>query len=606
MDAGNRFWCGVFHSTETTPGTFPGWLLHALGYLYTVSLYRATHQSCHKSNLAAAIVLALISICTVTLAQDIEKIGKEKFITIKGGVNAGAGFVEPGNHTATDPMMVNLSGNLDINLLGIIDAPFSIYLSSKNKTFQQPSFSQFGLSPRYKSVTAHVGYRNLSFTPYTLSGMTFLGGGMEYAPKDGPFRIILMSGRLRKEISTGDGAYYNPPGYERWGGGAFVNVGSRDHQYGLALFRAWDKVRQLIQQDSGFINPQENLVIGLNTSQNIAGKITFSADYTISMITANTFAEPGSEQRLRLPDFLIQTNASTHKAGALNLKAGTNIGQTSLSLVYRRIDPGFASFGCSYVSTDLQEWLAEFSTGISANKISITGELGVERNNLSRLQSSTTKRVIGSVNLNFTAGRNMTGSLNYSNFSSSSNPGIVQLADSFRYIQTTRNIAGSLNYSFPGDVQKSMAGLTFSLQDASTLNYFGTEKETDGNQFYSAALFMRTSFTNSKLSLTGNFNWSSFVMREGNVLSAGPSLTCGKTFLQDKMAATANYGYSLSRETGRNITIHSFRATFAYKAGKAGTFNLYSAIIFRRSGNEPAGRSDGPEIRTTISYAYSF
>lgn len=556
--------------------------------------------------MAAAFVLVLISICTVTLAQDIEKIGKGKFITIKGGLNTGAGYFEPGNRTANDPMMYNLSGNLDINLLGIIDAPFSIYLGSRNKTFQQPSFSQFGLSPRYKSFTAHMGYRNLSFTPYTLSEMTFLGGGMEYAPKDGPFRIILMSGRLRKEISTSDGAYYNPPGYERWGCGVNVTAGSRDHQYGLAVFRAWDKVRQLIGQDSGFIDPQENLVIGIHTSQSIAGKITLSADYTLSLITGNIYAAAESEKHSQLPEFLIRTNASTRKAGAIHLKAGTNLGRSGLAIIYRRVDPGFASFGCSYVSNDLQEWLAELSTSISGNKISISGQLGVERNNLSRLQSSTTKRVIGSVNMNFAAGKNMTGSINYSNFSSSSNPGYIQLTDSFRYIQTTRNIAGSLNYSFPGEARKSMAGLTFSLQDASTLNYFATEKETDDDQFYSAALFMRTSFTKSKLSLTGNFNWSSFIMKDGNVLSAGPSVTCGKTFLQNKITFSASYGYSLSREAGRNITIQSFRATCSYKAGKAGSFNLYSAITHRNSVNEPPLKINGPEIRTVISYAYSF
>ncbi len=606
MDTRNRLWYGEFHSKESNPGASKDGLLHGFVHPFTLTENRTLQYISERIRKVSACVWVMLSICTVTLSQDLEKIGKEKIISIKGGINASAGFFETGSSTTSDPMMYNLSGNLDINLLGIIDAPFSMYLGSRNKTFQQPSFRQFGLSPRYKNLTAHMGYRNLSFSPYTLSGMTFLGGGMEYAPKDGPFRIILMTGRLRKEISTSDGAYYNPPGYERWGCGVNVTAGGRDHQYGLAVFRAWDKVRKLIQQDSGFINPQENLVIGLSTSQSIAGKLTFSADYTISMITGNTYDEKGSEQRLLLPDFLIRTNASTRKAGALNLKAGTNINRTTLSLMYRRIDPGFESFGCTYLSNDLQEWLAELSTGLFGNKISFSGEMGVERNNLSRLQNSTTKRVIGSVNLNIAAGKDMTGSINYSNFSSSSNPGMVQLADSFRYIQTTRNVAGSLNYSFPGEARKSIAGVTFSLQNANTLNYFGTEKETDDNQFYSAALFMRTSFTNSKLSLIGNFNWNSFIMKEGKMRAAGPSITCGKTFLHDKMTVSANYGYILSRETGRNITIHSFRATCIFKAGKAGTINFYSALTHRKSNSQFSGMYYGPEIRTVISYAYSF
>ena len=57
----------------------------------------------------------------------------------------------------------------------------------------------------------------MSFSPYTLSGHEFLGGGVELTPDKIPFKFSAMYGRLQK--ATEPDTLSGDPSYKRMGGG---------------------------------------------------------------------------------------------------------------------------------------------------------------------------------------------------------------------------------------------------------------------------------------------------------------------------------------------------------------------------------------------------
>ena len=101
-----------------------------------------------------------------------------------------------GGFSRRDPYNYSLSGNFSVRTLDL-ELPFSFYITNQNSDFRQP-FNQFGLSPKYKGVTAHLGFRSISWSNFSLAGHTFLGAGVEANP--GIFRLGFVYGRFRQAI----------------------------------------------------------------------------------------------------------------------------------------------------------------------------------------------------------------------------------------------------------------------------------------------------------------------------------------------------------------------------------------------------------------------
>src|SRR6187551_476853 len=112
--------------------------------------------------------------------QNLESIGKEKPLTVNGGISLNQIFYgSSGIESRRDPYSYFASGNINFNLYGW-SVPVSFSLSNQNVTYQQP-FNQYGIHPTYKWATAHIGYASMSFSPYTLSGHLFNGIGVALA-----------------------------------------------------------------------------------------------------------------------------------------------------------------------------------------------------------------------------------------------------------------------------------------------------------------------------------------------------------------------------------------------------------------------------------------
>jgi hypothetical protein len=210
-----------------------------------------------------------------------------------------------GIESRRDPFYWALNGNFNISVIGKFSCPFSFTITQQDKKFtdgldkfSQP-FNQFGLSPQYKWLTIHAGYRTMEFSEYSMSGSLFLGGGIEVKPKDGIISGSAGFGRMLKAIPVGgvDGVAVGLPAFERWGGAAKLKIGTEANFAELLYFRAEDNKNSIPFDTANNILPAENQIFGVTTKQKLTKNLDFEGSYHFSMYTKNTFEAPQSIER---------------------------------------------------------------------------------------------------------------------------------------------------------------------------------------------------------------------------------------------------------------------------------------------------------------------
>ncbi len=118
----------------------------------------------------AATIVLVFGIVSFSSAQDLSAVSIKKPLEMSGGINATTTFYNAvGIQPRRDPYFWMFNANLNLKLLGVIDAPFSATLTSQNKEFSQPG-NFTGISPKYKWITVHAGYRSLNFSQFSYSG----------------------------------------------------------------------------------------------------------------------------------------------------------------------------------------------------------------------------------------------------------------------------------------------------------------------------------------------------------------------------------------------------------------------------------------------------
>ena len=193
--------------------------------------------------------------------------------------------------------------------------PFSLtwYNHSKKGSFYQP-FNQFGISPTYKWLKVHLGYRNLTFSEFTLSGYTFLGAGVEATP--GKFRFGAVYGKFNQN-STYDLAMADSIENDADGMGGKSRVRNREplrRPFGAEDRGQYQAVRSAIHQP-GMPTPEQNVAFGLTSRFEITPKLLFSFDGSYSFYTKDLTLAPAdsiADAMLRFAGNLITVNNSAN------------------------------------------------------------------------------------------------------------------------------------------------------------------------------------------------------------------------------------------------------------------------------------------------------
>jgi hypothetical protein len=462
--------------------------------------------------------------------------------------------------------------------------PFSFVLSERERDFRQP-FNQFGISPRYKWATAHLGYRSMNLSRYTLAGRTFLGAGIELNP--GVFRLAAMYGRMERAVEEDTIRQYIIPSYERNGYAVKVGFGSDANFFDISYLRAKDDTSSLRTAPvAASVTPAENAVLAASMKFTFIPELSFDAETAASIFTRD-LRSPSLGIKNQIPGFLLDfytPNISTTLALAMRGGLNLSLGSFGLRLGYERIEPGFNSLGADYFNTDIENWTIAPRLSLLDRKLRLSGSIGIQHDNLLNQKLARTNRLIGSGSVGWSPNREFSIDADYTNYSTGQVAGRQRINDTV----AVRNVTQSATLSprlliEDGDMNHSFA-LVGGYQDFTDQNGFTGEltdnHSINGSLLYSlnllekaiaagaSILYARTTYAGGTSTVAGlNVNGSLGLLEE-NVLTLGASLGISRTALSGQTTGASTMlnesittGYRFTAHDQVNLTIYSTQSS---------------------------------------------
>jgi len=516
-------------------------------------------------------------------AQDLSAIDKKNILKTRGGVSVSTVFYDAdGIENRRDPFYWQLKANLNFSVAGIA-IPFSATFSQQENEFTQP-FNQVGISPKYKGVTVHAGYRSMSFSPYTLGGKIFLGGGVEIKPKDSWIQFSVLYGRFAKAVQTGgnDGTVVGIATYERWGYGGKVNLGNKKHSVALSIFRGRDDENSIVADSSNaYITPEENLVWSVYTKHKIAKKVTFDFEYAFSAYTLDT-----RNNNEVLDNFnyynnlgnLFTPNATTqyNKAIVTNLNYAQE--KYNLKFTYKRIDPEYMSMGTPFLNNDLENLTGAVAWKMFKKKFGVTTTAGFQRNNLDGLRATKETRLAMALNLTYSYKKKMNMSFNYANFKSDVKQQQFIEIDSLEFFQVTHNLSFRTNYKL-GNSKTTKSDIIFSTNYQLATDSYDSETTISNNN-----LGYKHVMKPIGLTLFASMNYNKSVFQGLQTDSYGPTFNASKKLLKKKIVLKFTYSTLFRRANKvKQNTISNFRIAAKYNYSRHHGIALNASLLDRKT-----------------------
>ena len=565
--------------------------------------------------LLLSIVVGL-SFCKVAYSQNLAAIGKEKPFSVSGGISLNQiGYAVHGIESRRDPYTYYASGNVNFSIYGW-SCPLSFSLSNQNTSFQQP-FNQYSLHPTYKWITGHAGYNSMSFSPYTVSGHMFLGGGIDLAP-EGKFKFSALYGRFLKAVepdSTNKNA--RTPAFERMGYGFKASYGDGKDFVNIITFHAADDKNSIryVPEDEGIL-PEENLVMSVGAGKTLFDHFLLKAELAASALSRDTRAQKDDQDHPLAKTKLLYTprlSSSYYKA----FKTSLNYQQDgyALGVAYERIDPQYRTLGAYYFNNDLESITANGAVAMLSGKVNVAASAGTQRDNLDRSKISTMRRLVGSMNISYAPSQKLNFVTSYSNFQTYTNirsqfVNINQLTpydnlDTLNYTQISQNATLTAMYMF-GKNEKKRQSLNCNLTFQDAADKQGNVYQNSGVRFYNINTAYSLSIVPQNMMVSASFN-STF--NEGANISSktlGPTAAVSKSFFEKKLRTTLSSSYNNTYSNGKKInTIMNGRLNGSMSIQKKHNLNLSLVVVKRESNTEGAAQAF-TEFTGTLGYSYSF
>jgi hypothetical protein len=546
---------------------------------------------------------------TESKAQDLNKIDVKKPLVITGGISASQTlYTSEGIKARRDPYYWLLSANLNINLFGLINVPLSGQLTQQNKSYTQP-FNQYGLSPTYKCWTAHLGYRSLQYSSYSVGGNQWYGAGLEYVGKKVPITASAFWGRFQRAVGafTQEGVVGGEYAFERYGLGAKIGYQGAGRSYSFVFFRAKDNASSLQRSFTDTVNlkPAENVVLSLLVKQPLHKKILLEVEYATSAYTINSYIDREQTDYLLInrTGTLFKYNASTQVNNALVSSLAWSQPKYQVKLAYKRIDPEYKTMGSVFLNNDVEDISAGVSWKMLKQRININTNYGVQRNNLDKKLTQEMFRNAFSSTLSASLTKKLGLSISYSNFMSetkfnntnltANQLSLNQSSDSLKYNQITESGNMGITYAF-GDSVKHSVNTTSAIQNAK-------DSKNNNSTFYNASVGYTLALPKRKFSCGINA-----IVTQSNMLTIksetfGPSLNISKIYFKTlRFSYSAMYASNYVKSSIVGYTLNHRFGTFVKikkTHGVSSDINFMSRTITQKTVKE---------IRASLVYTFSF
>jgi len=456
----------------------------------------------------ALLVLVPALLSGQSLDVDLSQLPAQKAFDLNGSLWMQSGFYQvSGIPARTNNFIWSMGAQATAEIYGVA-LPFAFTVGQFGNQFSRPTFGQFGVSPRYKWATAHLGHRNLTFSPYTLAGHTFLGAGVELNP--GKFRFAAMYGRFRSAEAGPPNLISILPSFRRTGYGVKIGTGSERNFVDLIVFRGQDAPATL-PDTLPAVRPAENLVLGLSSRIQLAGPLGFYLDIGGSAFTRDLQSRIFTGDSLSVDNYIPESLFTPRYSSRVNFAGKTGLRYSlprfQLGLEYERIDPEYESMGAFFFMNDLEQITLAPSFRFWKDRISVQGSGGLQRNNLLGNRSESTRRVIANTSLTYAeAGSPFGMNMSYSNFSINQTDGRLELSDTIRLTMVTQNVQISPYWNWADSLLARSLFFSASYQALNDRNPF-TREFTDMNTLFFTGMYSWTRlWSGLGLSLGANYN----------------------------------------------------------------------------------------------------
>lgn len=489
----------------------------------------------------------------VAQSQNLENIVKEKPLAFSSNISLQTQYYTVSGIEPRQPgFSYFLSGSPTLSVYGFA-IPLSFVLSNQQFAFQQP-FNQFGLTPQYKWVKVHAGYSSVQFSPFTVNGLRFLGGGLELNP--GKLRLGFMYGRLRRAVPENLSVQPNPenflyevpsPSYQRTGYAAKLGVGTANNYFDFIYFRGKDNVTSITPPTQGGVTPQSNGIVGISTQFTLFKKLQWKTDLGLSLFTRNMLSDSLALDSVvspwvkNLAGTLIDLNNSTYFALAGETSLNWQDKNYSLKLQYRRVEPDYQSMGAYYFQQDVEQYTFAPSFIFNQGKMVVSGSIGTQKDNLKKLKVFTADRLIGSANVAYNPSAAFGININYANFGFTQNPITTSISDSSAIRQVSHNLTISPRFMKANETFIHVISPTFTYGKLADLT---------------RAVLFKSDMTSKSVVLSYNLNWQpkqidfglsllylDVLIDAGKTSNLGADFNVNKNFMQGKAQANAGVSF---------------------------------------------------------------
>lgn len=539
--------------------------------------------------------------------QELSTLKDQKPFAINGSLGLSSSFYTvSGIPERQSPFSYGINANATLSVYGI-SMPFSFtwYNHSKKGNFYQP-FNQFGISPSYKWLKVHLGYRNLSFSEFTLNGYTFLGAGVEATP--GKFRIGAVYGKFNQNSTYNMAMVDSLPKLTRTGWAVKLGYGTAKRFVDLSVLRIGDNpnLYNAAAAQPGQPTPEQNIAFGLTSNFEITPKLLFTFDGSYSFYTKDRTMEAAdslTNNMLRFADNFITVNNSSQYFKAFKTSLSYKFTPTVISkLEYRRIDPGFRSMGSYFFNNDIEHITFNQSLALLQNKLMLRGSLGLQRDNLKKQKEQSSTRMIGSLSANWNIDQHWGVDAFFNNYSNSQRAYRQSLTDTIRVFHVNRTISLMPRFMKAGEKMSHMVMLNLSLTSLDERNKQSSDMvDTDT---YTAMLMYNLGHIPFRANLSSALNYIAMRNSSMNMQMYGGNLNISKTLLEDNLSITLgnNLMYNDMDENSSLIWNMSLNASYRFRQKHSIALN-FNAISNRFK--NPVNPSYH-ETRGEFSYVFTF
>jgi hypothetical protein len=540
-------------------------------------------------------------------------------IKINGGVSANSVFYNSNQRSSREPFTYMLQGNINISWLTFaIPISYSYSNQGSNLGYSVPfNFNRVALNPKYKWIQGHVGDVSMTFSPYTLSGHQFTGAGVELTPKS-PLKFSAMYGRLLKPVEF-ESDKRTIPSFKRMGYGAKISYEKEKYKFGLIGFYAKDDVNSIFYKSDSILKAQENLVISVETGVQITKSIKANVEYAATSITNDTRSNRVSRKVENLSSLLFRNRSNTENYNAIKGSLDYIVGKTKVGLGYERVDAGYKTLGAYFFNNDFENITFNASQPFIKDKVNLSMNFGLQRDDLQKNKAQNTKRLVGTFNAAYQASEKLNFTASYTNMSNYTNVRANQFdeinavtaqsrADSLRFRQLSQNANFTATYNF-GNKEKLTKNINFNYSLAASANEQGGLIHIgQANSVHNFASSYGMNFIKSKTTINLSVNYTLNKIGREDATIFGPTLSVSKKVLKDKLNTNFSISYNTSSSTNGNASNMNLRLMGSYVYKEKHNFNLSAIQLFRsvENNNAPAPIPNVNELIVTFGYSYSF